>query len=784
MTQNARLAHWLPTTDDADPGESVNVMGISGTDRVIPTAFATAVGLQGPVGPQGPTGSQGPQGNAGATGAKGDQGIPGPVGPQGPKGDKGDQGVQGIQGATGGTFADAPSDGALYGRDNATWVKAVKLSGDTMTGALTVNGSVNASINDNVLAEHAVMSRGQIATLIPNSVAMDQSVTARLMSFGPDAATLGALTVSLYSSDASLQQVSAQIRTGNFNIPINTGSASPTTGARTVAGGVGVGGSIFAGGPIVVGGGSFVGNGGWPFVAHLGTNVNLAALNNAGASYFGSFTDAGAAAPMEIVASSVKMNEHLNITDNTGSSSPTTGALTVAGGVGVGGALYANNIDVFDGTINGRMLPFGGTLFLGTTTNHSITFQTNNAQVGAISAAGAWNINSTTASTSATTGALTVAGGVGVGDALVANGVVQGSQLNLTSGAAVVPSGNYHVFYGPGSRDGLFIGDTANTANLNIYRADSHAFQDRAGAATKGAVYVGCAAASTSPTTGALTVAGGVGIGGALNSGDINTYGTYGITSCAGSATGAYYFGNTGAKYLNYDGTNFYLSGGALIGSGPIIATGYVTSQASPTTGAYYFGNSGTKYLQYDGSNFNFTGGQLQITGGKFFQASVAGYTVPIGYAYGLGYGGTTEYGIGMRPANDGNHNAISFMNASGTQVGSVTCSATGTTFTTTSDMNLKEDLKSFDAGHIIDDTKVYDFKWKSSSERSYGVLAQQAVEVYPAAVAHTLNPESKEECWGVDYSKYVPVLLQELKALRTRVRDLEGRLELKPRPA
>jgi hypothetical protein len=45
-------------------------------------------------------------------------------------------------------------------------------------------------------------------------------------------------------------------------------------------------------------------------------------------------------------------------------------------------------------------------------------------------------------------------------------------------------------------------------------------------------------------------------------------------------------------------------------------------------------------------------------------------------------------------------------------------------------------------------------------------------------------DPESKEDWWGVDYSKYVPVLLQELKALRTRVRDLEGRLELKPRPA
>jgi hypothetical protein len=102
--------------------------------------------------------------------------------------------------------------------------------------------------------------------------------------------------------------------------------------------------------------------------------------------------------------------------------------------------------------------------------------------------------------------------------------------------------------------------------------------------------------------------------------------------------------------------------------------------------------------------------------------------------------------------------------------------------FNTTSSAELKEDLKSFDAGSIIDQTNVYDFKWKSAAERGFGVLAQQAIEVYPTAVTHLVNPEGdKEEYWGVDYSKYVPVLLQELKALRTRVAQLEGRLDAKP---
>jgi ABC-type phosphonate transport system ATPase subunit len=43
MSQNVRLAMWLPTTDDADPGEVVEVVGASGSGKVIPTRFhATA----------------------------------------------------------------------------------------------------------------------------------------------------------------------------------------------------------------------------------------------------------------------------------------------------------------------------------------------------------------------------------------------------------------------------------------------------------------------------------------------------------------------------------------------------------------------------------------------------------------------------------------------------------------------------------------------------------------------------------------------------------------------
>jgi hypothetical protein len=103
--------------------------------------------------------------------------------------------------------------------------------------------------------------------------------------------------------------------------------------------------------------------------------------------------------------------------------------------------------------------------------------------------------------------------------------------------------------------------------------------------------------------------------------------------------------------------------------------------------------------------------------------------------------------------------------------VGGISTTNVATAYNTSSDTRLKEDLQYFDAGRIIDDTEVYDFKWKNVDERAYGIVAQQAVEVYPQAIFH----DETSDWWGVDYSKYVPVLLQELKAVRARLAELEA---------
>jgi hypothetical protein len=62
-------------------------------------------------------------------------------------------------------------------------------------------------------------------------------------------------------------------------------------------------------------------------------------------------------------------------------------------------------------------------------------------------------------------------------------------------------------------------------------------------------------------------------------------------------------------------------------------------------------------------------------------------------------------------------------------------------------------------------------FRWRDRGERSFGVIAQEAAKVIPQACHH----DEIVDQWGTDYSKFVPILLAEMKALRKRVAELEG---------
>lgn len=219
-------------------------------------------------------------------------------------------------------------------------------------------------------------------------------------------------------------------------------------------------------------------------------------------------------------------------------------------------------------------------------------------------------------------------------------------------------------------------------------------------------------------------------------------------------------------------------TGAAIYGStGGAVRWGIFPGLDNPETG----GNSGSDFVirRYDDAGAVFAGGDPLSINRATGNTTLSGALTVGGNVYastnieivGEGY-------LGCNKTVDG---LVGTFYHSAVAVGSIYVTSAATAYNTASDVNLKEDLKSFDAGNIIDDTQVYDFAWKQTGERAYGVVAQQAVEVYPQAITHIQQSEEHAEWWGVDYSKYVPVMLQEMKAMRERIRELEQLAGVKP---
>ena len=106
-----------------------------------------------------------------------------------------------------------------------------------------------------------------------------------------------------------------------------------------------------------------------------------------------------------------------------------------------------------------------------------------------------------------------------------------------------------------------------------------------------------------------------------------------------------------------------------------------------------------------------------------------------------------------------------------GTYVGGVDYSNTATSFPTSSDQRLKENIVDAPAGNI-DAIHIRSFDWKADgSHQTYGVIAQELVNVSPEAVIYN----QEEDHWGVDYSKLVPMMIKEIQDLKAEVALLKG---------
>jgi len=107
------------------------------------------------------------------------------------------------------------------------------------------------------------------------------------------------------------------------------------------------------------------------------------------------------------------------------------------------------------------------------------------------------------------------------------------------------------------------------------------------------------------------------------------------------------------------------------------------------------------------------------------------------------------------------------------TLVGSITTTGSATAYNTSSDQRLKTNIVDAPEGNV-DAIKVRSFDWiADGSHQTYGMVAQELLEVAPYAVS---QPEDPDEMMGVDYSKLVPMMIKEIQSLKQRIATLENK--------
>lgn len=215
--------------------------------------------------------------------------------------------------------------------------------------------------------------------------------------------------------------------TGQLSTSNTTVSTSATTGALVVTGGLGIGGAIWDTGGIVVGSPTG-GNEGAGTINAANLYVNGVAVGTGSGNVTGpasstahnlaSYSDTTGKALEDSTGTTIGTAAPVALSNTTTSTSPTSGALVVSGGLGVGGAFNLAGTAGFAGVINGT---------------------------------------NATAATSDTTGAITTAGGVGIVGSLYVGGAING----VGSGIAVTPGGGNTARTLP-----AIAGDTLNIADF------------------------------------------------------------------------------------------------------------------------------------------------------------------------------------------------------------------------------------------------------------------------------------------------------------------------------
>ena len=437
----------------------------------------------------------------------------------------------------------------------------------------------------------------------------------------------------------------------------------------------------------------------------------------------------------------------------------------------------------------------------------------------AVSSAGVVALSATTEASATTTAALTVAGGLGV-----AKDVWIGDDLVLDSDATVISLGDgqdvtvTHVadsgltFKNTSTGDDtpfvllIQTGETDIAASDILGKIQFQAPDEAAGtdailvAAEVAAVSEGDFAADNNATKlsfktaaseaatekmslssgGNLTVSGTYNGGGLMTTGgnivipDAGNIGSASDTdaiaiSSAGLVTCSQNLAVTGTATVTGTTT---LNGNVALGSDAsddITFNGDVVGHVTPNADSTYNLGATSLYWSYLYAD------RVRLGG--------ADHTTSTGVVAHIGFDGAgTEYGLEIKTASTSSSVFVSFLNSSGSGVGSIQATTSLTTYYTSSDYRLKENVVGMT--EAIDRVKAlkpkrFNFKVDSSTTLD-GFLAHEAAEVVPESVGgekDAVKDDGSIDPQQIDQSKLIPVLTGALQEAIAKIEVLESKV-------